>query len=78
VRKVARHEVKVVKHELRDTLLEDYVGRSVTCYLENSVVVGGVLRRVSKYEVEVEGVDSRFILLKHALVYVEVVGGEVG
>jgi len=60
------------KPSLRDTLLEDYIGRVVVCHLQNGVVKGRLLR-VARYEVELE-VDNRIVVVfKHALSHVSIV-----
>ena len=66
--KRARVEVRI-----RDTLLEDHIGKIVVCHLEGKTIKG-MLRRVSKYEIELEVGDRLVVLFKHALTHVSILG----
>jgi len=55
----------------RDTLLEDHIGKVVVCHL-GSRVIRGRLRRVSRYEIELEVGDRLVVLFKHALTHVSI------
>ena len=64
---------KVEAEVKRDTLLEDYIGKVIVCYLGGRVIRGR-LRRVARYEIELE-VDGRLVVLfKHALTHVSILG----
>ena len=59
---------------MRNTLLEDHVGRTVVCHLHGKTI-RGVLKRVSRYEIEVETGDKLIVISKHSLVYATVLRG---
>jgi len=60
----------------RDTLLEDYIGRVVVCNLGGKTI-RGVLKRVSRYEVELDVGGRLVVVFKHALTHVFVVGSSI-
>ena len=57
--------------KIRDTLLEDYIGRVVVCHLQSGVVKGRLLR-VARYEVEVDVNGRLVVLFKHAITHVSI------
>lgn len=61
---------------VRDTLLEDYIGRVVVCHFQSGVVRGRLLR-VARYEVEVDVGGRVVVLFKHALTHVSVMGSSI-
>jgi len=70
-----RDEAKVkAKTKTRDTLLEDHIGRVVVCRLGNKTI-RGVLKRVARYEIELEVGDKLIIIFKHALTHTIVLRG---
>ena len=56
----------------RDTLLEDFIGKYVLCHLESGIEIRGRLERISKYEIELKVGVQRVIVLKHSLLYVDI------
>jgi len=66
--KRARVEVRI-----RDTLLEDHIGKIVVCHFEGKTI-RGVLRRVARYEIELKVGDRLVVLFKHALTHVSILG----
>jgi len=66
--KRARVEVRI-----RDTLLEDHIGKIVVCHLEGKTIKG-VLKRVARYEIEIEIGSRLVVLFKHALTHVSILG----
>ena len=55
----------------RDTLLEDYIGKIVICHLGGRTV-RGVLKRVARYEVELDVGGRLVVVFKHALTHVSI------
>ena len=56
----------------RDTLLDDYLGHPVVCFLREGPTLRGILTRVAKYEIELREGESTIIVFKHALCAVQV------
>ena len=57
--------------KIRDTLLEDYIGRVVVCHLQSGVVKGRLLR-VARYEIELDVGGRLVVLFKHAITHVSI------
>jgi len=62
-----------VEVRIRNTLLEDHIGKIVVCHLEGKTIKG-VLKRVARYEIELKVGDRLVVLFKHALTHVSILG----
>ena len=61
---------------IRDTLLEDHIGKIVVCNLGGKTI-RGVLRRVARYEIELEVNGRLVVLFKHAITHVSIIDSSI-
>ena len=58
-------------NRIRDTLLEDYIGKIVVCHLQSGAVRGRLLR-VARYEIELDAGGRLVVVFKHAITHVSI------
>jgi len=64
------------EEKTRDTLLEDHIGKIVVCNLGGKTIKG-VLRRVARYEIELEVNGRLVVLFKHAITHVSIIDSSI-